>query len=568
MRLPAETIKEAILHPDREVREAAVFYFADSHSPDPTIMPLVIQAIDRYGLDAFSIYSFDLAQTNDTVAWLVKEIERVGEGSDERHRDYAYSLRRALRRSDPELLKQHFATIDSLQKLDSVSKAKITDRIALASLTADELWDELSKFCAAHDDEMLEDEDYEHGRSVVTALAPYREQFEQQVLQCLEHPDQCTGWLEVFMVRLAGEMKLEAAVSSLVDRLDEPESIACDEAFRALEKIGTDAVAREFSRRYADGDCGFRIAAASIMEKIHSDFSVQTCFDLLAQEQDESLRGQLLEAVLMNFCSEGIEPARQHVLHTTKSPEMLEVRTALLVACKMLGQTFPEFDAWQEDAQHDVEFRRQWYQARYWDRTPTTTISTRMPLPIPISTKNPFFENKQESPPTTFRRSQRIARNDPCPCGSGKKFKKCCYGKVDSGEETDTDHAAALSSVRPATSPQKYPIGTIALYGPDDSTTTKIVAAVIKRENAEPVLNAGSARGLAKIRKCERQIGEFFDRHHVKSVVATECNLGCPHEEGLDFPLAELSKQSSGLNSTGFMEHGGVKSFCRMPRTP
>ncbi|MFC1512959.1 SEC-C metal-binding domain-containing protein [Thermodesulfobacteriota bacterium] len=24
----------------------------------------------------------------------------------------------------------------------------------------------------------------------------------------------------------------------------------------------------------------------------------------------------------------------------------------------------------------------------------------------------------------------RIGRNDPCPCGSGKKFKKCCSGKV------------------------------------------------------------------------------------------------------------------------------------------
>lgn len=25
-------------------------------------------------------------------------------------------------------------------------------------------------------------------------------------------------------------------------------------------------------------------------------------------------------------------------------------------------------------------------------------------------------------------RSTRVGRNDPCPCGSGKKFKKCCYG--------------------------------------------------------------------------------------------------------------------------------------------
>jgi preprotein translocase subunit SecA len=29
--------------------------------------------------------------------------------------------------------------------------------------------------------------------------------------------------------------------------------------------------------------------------------------------------------------------------------------------------------------------------------------------------------------PQTFRREQpKVGRNDPCPCGSGKKFKKCC----------------------------------------------------------------------------------------------------------------------------------------------
>ncbi len=25
---------------------------------------------------------------------------------------------------------------------------------------------------------------------------------------------------------------------------------------------------------------------------------------------------------------------------------------------------------------------------------------------------------------------QKVGRNDPCPCGSGKKFKKCCEDKV------------------------------------------------------------------------------------------------------------------------------------------
>ncbi|OGC43741.1 hypothetical protein A2400_02375 [candidate division WS6 bacterium RIFOXYB1_FULL_33_14] len=30
---------------------------------------------------------------------------------------------------------------------------------------------------------------------------------------------------------------------------------------------------------------------------------------------------------------------------------------------------------------------------------------------------------------TVKRSSKKVGRNDPCPCGSGKKYKKCCYPK-------------------------------------------------------------------------------------------------------------------------------------------
>ena len=30
------------------------------------------------------------------------------------------------------------------------------------------------------------------------------------------------------------------------------------------------------------------------------------------------------------------------------------------------------------------------------------------------------------------QRQHEVGRNDPCPCGSGKKYKKCCMGKNDS----------------------------------------------------------------------------------------------------------------------------------------
>ena len=31
---------------------------------------------------------------------------------------------------------------------------------------------------------------------------------------------------------------------------------------------------------------------------------------------------------------------------------------------------------------------------------------------------------------TVTREGQRVGRNDPCPCGSGRKFKQCCMRKV------------------------------------------------------------------------------------------------------------------------------------------
>lgn len=35
-----------------------------------------------------------------------------------------------------------------------------------------------------------------------------------------------------------------------------------------------------------------------------------------------------------------------------------------------------------------------------------------------------------DPPGTIFRQDAKIGRNDPCPCDSGKKYKKCCMNKT------------------------------------------------------------------------------------------------------------------------------------------
>ena len=226
----------------------------------------------------------------------------------------------------------------------------------------------------------------------------------------------------------------------------------------------------------------------------------------------------------------------------------------------------------------------------------------------------------------------KISRNAPCPCGSGKKYKHCCYDKGfefledDEGNikrsvplssemadiieqqrlkfvakfghepgpedeiffdmppqehiEHETVEAMKKAGLNPAfiyayeqtglivtevnmhlvpnieldawqaaieeyeaihagKGPPKFPIGTVATYGPDDKTVTKIVAGVFLHEFAEPIIERWVGTGIMENAKIQQQVEEFFTRHGVKSVTAVEGNMGCPHEEGEDFPVGE-----------------------------
>jgi hypothetical protein len=72
---------------------------------------------------------------------------------------------------------------------------------------------------------------------------------------------------------------------------------------------------------------------------------------------------------------------------------------------------------------------------RHWasfEERPAVT-STRRPTEPPFRPDSTFAphvgrvgEPSQSGPAPIVSRGERVGRNDPCPCGSGKKFKKCC----------------------------------------------------------------------------------------------------------------------------------------------
>jgi len=85
----------------------------------------------------------------------------------------------------------------------------------------------------------------------------------------------------------------------------------------------------------------------------------------------------------------------------------------------------------------------------------------------------------------------------------------------------------------------QYPIGTVALYGPDDQTATKIVVGIILTKGGEAVHLRKWYSDQTDIRNDEMiqaEVMDYLKKHNVKSVGAPEQIIGCPHEEGKDYP--------------------------------
>lgn len=88
-----------------------------------------------------------------------------------------------------------------------------------------------------------------------------------------------------------------------------------------------------------------------------------------------------------------------------------------------------------------------------------------------------------------------------------------------------------------------YPVGTIAFYGADDRRASKVAVGIFTAPDSEPsdlrrwFAESGDLRGDAAI---SGEIADFLRGHHVRSVSMVDAIIGCPHEEGVDYPLGEV----------------------------
>ncbi len=104
-----------------------------------------------------------------------------------------------------------------------------------------------------------------------------------------------------------------------------------------------------------------------------------------------------------------------------------------------------------------------------------------------------------------------------------------------------------------------FPLGTVMMYGPTAKRATKYVAAVFAAPESEPVALKRWFIAQGDIRndtEAADEITAFFMAHKVRETVHSDRVTGCPHEEGVDYPLGRECPECPFWAETDRFTHG------------
>ena len=221
------------------------------------------------------------------------------------------------------------------------------------------------------------------------------------------------------------ELRAEAAVVPLLGllrRVDEQQDDWVGECLPiVLARIGPAALApvAEYLANPAHG-LWARVGAAHAFEELgnqHPEARSECVARLMAQLERFEGQTEMLNAFLIS--------SLLRLRAVEAAPVMERAFSAGLVDEAVHGD-------W-EDAQIELGLKKSREQPRKPNRLTEMFDPLRRKLGLPTSdsvvdASLPDLDDPDYGPPLPYVAPPKVGRNEPCPCGSGKKFKKCCGG--------------------------------------------------------------------------------------------------------------------------------------------
>jgi hypothetical protein len=427
-----------LTHDDRLVRQQALQYFRDCPNPAPLVADDYWAVLDQIGgegdggIDDEALHiAGQMAGTPQTETSLRRLVDAVAARPPG---GYAGHYQRAIRDVGFPLLVEHRDLLLGGATLDEDVAAHLRRRLALADVPVETVWDRLMQLgrdaSGSHDGEV----DWDEADALVEAAARHIDVVAAPAIATLSDVEAAEDWREVFAVMVLGEGRHAPATPDLIDLLDLDEDVLREEVVRALAKIGTAEVADRLATFIPGRRWDVRLYADDVLGNIKRPESEAALLRLLPLEPDDGLRGDLLYELCALGSLAGLDVARTHVAADPKHPETIGLYEALLGTAAMNGVALPEEPRWRKlIADHKVTVAARMAKLdkgglkAFVDLLRDRKAGLGGPEPEPLPPRPLPGDYDPYAPIKPIRNeAPKVGRNDPCPCGSGKKHKKCC----------------------------------------------------------------------------------------------------------------------------------------------
>jgi HEAT repeat protein len=421
-------ILKLLEHADPEVRKEAAHYLRQLPDDSPTqTLSALWQAFDHYGTDStdivpgYATFLSSIAEVGADAQTIARSIERLRTLDPADELQTYFDL--IIRKTDVSVLAPFR---DELEKVLNASQlAAIDERFAKAKLPPDTLWTRLMEVADLAEKAKSSDEvDHGTARLLTEALRQHQDFVIPRAMAMLSDPT-APYFARVWCIELLGYFRHAPAIPAMLEaHRTDPGDFLREGVAECLGRMPAEqAVPLIEAALPLDPNQFNRMSLASALGRIKDPLSEAALLRLMPGETSSSAFTGMCTALCDLFTTDGLESLRQAVIEDRYDPSIDDITERLVLLCDVTGFAPPELPAWKELTARQLADRRkrQKYFASILNPPSRSSKGNRRNPP------KPDFHDMPSEPITPIRReSPKIGRNDPCPCGSGKKHKKCC----------------------------------------------------------------------------------------------------------------------------------------------
>ena len=206
----------------------------------------------------------------------------------------------------------------------------------------------------------------------------------------------------ILAVRAVGIMQLTEHIEVLASLLVRDEDILLEETADALIRFQSDAVVQAVAPYMKNPDSDI------FATKVLKETKLPSVIDILVDAYpivDEGGKEMVLDALTSHFSEKAFPLIEDFIAHDYCG-YVMDMDEMFYGFYKVMGREHPKMDEWK----HAVEEKN-----RRMKKVNNMALNSLVNQNVNVP--------RMKSEPVTVTK---IGRNDPCPCGSGKKHKKCC----------------------------------------------------------------------------------------------------------------------------------------------